>query len=222
MSNKRLISFMAIFGMLLAFPIFSGRATSAALLQPFSPSNDQSSNGEYGDNFPTLDGTNAPEADEDLETMIVMAGGTPVTVSLVNTYVSPVVVCSVQYENNNLPAVARVSNVTSTSFDLRLQNPSGSAVASENISCVVVEEGTWTIDGVTIEAQTYLSTVTDNDSSWAGESQSYGQSYTNPVVIGQVMSENDPAWSVFWCSGSSADAPPSAADLHDPVRLLRP
>jgi phosphodiesterase/alkaline phosphatase D-like protein len=148
-----------------------------------------------------------------LEFGSVTVGGDYVTVDLDNTYVSPVVVCSVQYNNSTTPVVARVSNVTPTTFDVRLQNPSGGGVAAENVSYVVVEEGTWTIDGVKVEAQTYPSTVTDEDGSWVGEPQSYGQSYTNPVVLGQVMSENDSDWSVFWCQGGSRTDPPSAAAL---------
>jgi uncharacterized repeat protein (TIGR02543 family) len=151
---------------------------------------------------------------EELEFGVVTVGGDHVTVNLDNTYVSPVVVCSVQYHNNTTPVVARVSDVISTSFDVRLQNPSGGAVVAENVSYIVVEEGTWTIDGVNVEAQTYLSTVTDEDGSWVGESQSYGQSYTNPVVLGQVISENDPDWSVFWCQGGSREDPPSATTLR--------
>ena len=124
-----------------------------------------------------------------------------------------VVVASVQYSNNTVPVVTRVSNVTATSFDVRLQNPSGGAVSPENVSYLVVEEGVWTVDGVKLEAQTYLSTVTDGSGSWVAEPQAYGQSYTNPVVLGQVMSENDPEWSVFWSRGSSRTDPPSAASL---------
>ena len=65
-----------------------------------------------------------------------------------------------------------------------------------------------------IEAQTYLSTVTDENNSWVGEAQRYGQSYNNPVVLGQVMSNNDPDWSVFWCQGTSRTAPPSGSVLR--------
>jgi len=143
----------------------------------------------------------------------VEVDGDYMTVQLTNSYVSPVVVCSVQYNNNAMPVVARVSNVTSESFDVRLQNPSGGAVAAEKVSYLVVEEGVWTIDGVNIEAQTYLSTITDENNSWIGETQSYGQSYTNPVVLGQVMSENDTRWSVFWCQGRRRTKPPSATAL---------
>jgi len=153
--------------------------------------------------------------DSALEVVEISAvSAAPVTINLENTYISPVVVCSVHYNNNTIPVVSRVSGVTATSFDVRLQNPSGDPLVSDRASCIVVEEGTWTIDGVKIEAQKYLSTVTDNASSWVGESQSYGQSFTNPVVIGQVMSENDARWSVFWCSGASATDPPSASTLN--------
>ena len=53
------------------------------------------------------------------------------------------------------------------------------------------------------------STITDQDGSWIAEPQSYGQAYSSPVVLGQVMSENDPAWSTFWCQGATRDASPS-------------
>ena len=135
--------------------------------------------------------------------------GPPVTVNSTSTYVSPVVVCSVPYDNNTTPVVARVTNVTSTSFDVYLPNPPGGAVASEYVSCLVVEEGFWTIDGVNVEVQTYQTIVTDEKNSWVGETQNYGQSYTNPVVIGQVMSDNDPMWSVFWCQCTARADPPS-------------
>ena len=60
----------------------------------------------------------------------------------------------------------------------------------------MVEAGSWNIDGFNVDAQTYLSTVTDDASAnWFGEAQAYGQAFTNPVVLGQVMSDNDAAWS---------------------------
>jgi hypothetical protein len=148
-----------------------------------------------------------------MESISLTVGAAPETVVLTNAYVSPVVVCSVQLVNNPLSVLARVGNVTGNTFDVRLQNPSDEPVVSENVSCLVVEEGTWTIDGVPIEAQTYVSTVTDNSGSWVGESQSYNQAYTNPVVLGQVMSENDARWSVFWSQGDVLTNPPSSTDL---------
>jgi hypothetical protein len=149
-----------------------------------------------------------------LEATSVNVGGSAVTVNLTKTYTSPVVVCSIQYDNNSTPVVTRITNLTASSFDVYLQNPSGGAVATDNVSCLVVEEGVWTIDGVKIEAQTYTSTVTDRQGTWVGQTQSYGQTYTNPVVLGQVMSVNDPDWSAFWCFGASRTAPPSASALN--------
>ena len=149
-----------------------------------------------------------------MEAGTVAVGGSPVTVVLVNSYTSPVVACTVQYNNNTTPVVPRVSAVGSSSFQVRLQNPSGGAVATDDVNCLVVEEGTWTIDGVNIEAQTYLSTLTDRRGNWTGQSQSYGQAYTNPVIIGQVMTENDANWSHFWSNGGSRQTPPSAATLN--------
>jgi arylsulfatase A-like enzyme len=149
-----------------------------------------------------------------LEFHLVTTGDAGMTVTLDNTYASPVVVCSANYTNNTIPVVTRVSAVTSTSFDVRLQNPSGSAVAAEMVSCLVVEAGVHSVDGVSFEAWTYLSTITDNSGSWVGEAQSYGQSYTSPVVLGQVMSENDAAWSVFWARGGASGDPPTASTLY--------
>jgi hypothetical protein len=165
-------------------------------------------------------------ADARMEAGVVVADDLGVTVILTHTYVNPVVVCSSQYANNSIPVVTRVSNVTATSFDLRLQNPSGNGLLAENVSYVVVEEGTWVIDGVAIEAQTFNSTVTDYRYSWIGTNLSYGQAYSAPVVLGQVMSENDSDWSVFWSRGVDRFEAPTPAILgaglnvgEDPDRL---
>jgi len=149
-----------------------------------------------------------------LEWGSVTVGGTPVTVPLAKTYVNPVVVTAVQYRYNTRPVVARISNVTPTSFTVRLQNPSDQSVVADKVSFLVVEEGTWNVAGVKVEAQRYTSTVTDQDTSCVGQARSYGQSYSSPVVLGQVMSENDPDWSVFWDQGSNRSSPPSGSALR--------
>ena len=148
-----------------------------------------------------------------LEWGTVSVGATAVTVPLAKVYISPVVVTAVQYRDNTVPVVTRIANVTPTSFTVRLQNPAGGAVVADTVSYLVVEEGVWTVDGVKIEAWTYTSTVTDENNSWVGQAQSYGQSYTSPVILGQVMSTNDTGWSVFWDRGGSRLNPPTASDL---------
>jgi len=142
-------------------------------------------------------------------------GGAKVTIALANVYESPVVVTSVNYSNNTAPVVTRVSNLTPTSFDIRLQNPGDLVVvAAERVHYLVVEEGVWTLpDGRAIEAQVLDSTVTDGAGSWNGQARSYLSSYTTPVVLGQVMTENDLEWSTFWCSGGSRTTPPNASTL---------
>ena len=159
--------------------------------------------------------------------VVATVGSGTVTVTLANAYDSPVVVTSVNYTNNTVPVVTRVSNVTSTSFNVRLQNPGDLApVIPESVHYLVVEAGAWTLpDGRAIEAQIVDSTVTDENSRWTGQPQSYLSSYTTPVVLGQVMTENDPEWSTFWCNGGSRTTPPNNSSLRagktvceDPVR----
>jgi len=141
--------------------------------------------------------------------------GSWTTVTLNNSYDDMVVVCSATYSNNGRPLVVRVRNVTGSSFQIRIQNPGdGWNLDVETVHYIVMEAGAWTMpDGRLIEAQKYSSTVTDENNSWSGQSQTYLQSYTNPVVVGQVMSYNDSDWSAFWARGSSRSNPPSASDL---------
>jgi len=135
-------------------------------------------------------------------------------VNLANNYTNAVVVCTPQYANTNAPAVTRVRNIGGSSFELRVQNPSDSAISVLSVSCLVMEQGRWALpDGRLIEAQSYNSTRTDNRTSWVGDAQSYLNSYTNPVVLGQVMSANDADWSSFWSRGSSRGAVPSSSVL---------
>lgn len=154
------------------------------------------------------------EPQAQLEWGSVAVGAAPVTVTLAQSYTSPVVVTSIRYAANTVPVVTRISNVGASSFDVRIQNPSLGVVATDTVDYLVVEEGVWTVDGVAVEAFTYNSTVTDENNSWVGEAQGYGQTYADPVVLGQVMSENDAGWSVFWNQGASRNSPPSSSALR--------
>jgi len=174
-----------------------------------------SAGGTYQGDGTTCGGVSCPgPSGFQAEAATIGVGGADVLVNLDNTYTSPVVVCTVYYNTNAVPVVPRVSDVTSTSFRVRLQNPSGGAVSFEALSYLVMEEGVWDLGGgVRCEAAKYTSTVTDDRSSWVGQQRGYGQSYSNPVVIGQVMSDNDLDWSVFWCRGSNRANPPNANNL---------
>ncbi len=136
------------------------------------------------------------------------------TINLINNYTSPVVVASVQYANNTIPVVPRITNVTSTSFMLRIQNPSNSSIVSEKVHYLVVEEGNWSLpDGTKIEAYKFLSTVVGENNNWVGESRTYVNTYTNPVVLASVMSYNDARWQVVNAWGSSRKSPPDSSNL---------
>jgi hypothetical protein len=122
--------------------------------------------------------------------------------------VSPIAVCTVVYADacvNVLPTVVRMKDVGPQSFQIRLQNPKGDALQALDVHCVVVEQGSWEMpDGRKIEANKYDSTITDSKGSYSGQAQSCGDVCSNPyIVLGQVMSYNDPKWSVFWSRGTS-------------------
>ena len=138
-------------------------------------------------------------------------------VHLTQQYISPIPVCTVKYDLGTtlLPAIARIRNIASNSFQIRLQNPSEAVLANRAVHCVIVEEGVWKMpDGRSIEAKKYSSTVTDNAKSWNGQTQSYQNKYTSPVVLGQVLSFNDPKWSVFWSRSTlSKNNAPTATGL---------
>jgi hypothetical protein len=102
--------------------------------------------GQAESNVATIDITvTAHELKLQLEAGWVLAGADVVTVLLDNTYVNPVVLCSVQYLHNTNLLLVRISNITTTSFDLRLEDPVGGAVAVDSVSYLVAEEGAWEV-----------------------------------------------------------------------------
>lgn len=137
------------------------------------------------------------------------------TVSLTETYSSMVVIASPLYDNNDAPAVVRIRNATGNSFEVKVQNPSNNSLSGYTVHYIALEEGVYTdaADGVKMEAVKFSSSVTDRKGSWTGQVQTYTNSYSSPVVLGQVMTENDTDWSVFWARGSSRTAAPNSSNL---------
>ena len=132
------------------------------------------------------------------------------TVSLSRTYNSMVVIATPNYTlASEDPMVVRIRNASGNSFQVRADSPGGT-VSAIDIHYVVVEEGVY--EGM--EAVKYNSTVTDQNNSWIGETRSYQNSYSNPVVLGQVMTFNDEGFSTFWAYGNSRANPPSATKLN--------
>ena len=138
-----------------------------------------------------------------METLKVTGVRSPVwtLVTLSKSYVSPIPVCTVMYDLGTTlqPAIVRIRKIGSTSFEVRIQNPSNSVLSGRDVHCVVVEEGSWTLpDGRPIESKRFNSTVTDRKAIWVGQAITFQNSYANPVVLGQVLTYNDARWSVFW------------------------
>lgn len=141
-------------------------------------------------------------------------GNSWVTVNLSYTYTSMVVVASANYDDTTGPTVVRIRNAESgSSFEMLVQAAGGSAPTNIDVHYTVMEEGIYDEAGFKLEAVKFNSTVTDENNSWAGQSRTYGQSYTAPVVVGQVMTYNDSDWSNFWARGSSRTVAPSASTL---------
>ena len=129
------------------------------------------------------------------------------TVTLADSYASMVVVATVVLPDQaSVPAVARIRNATGNQFDIKLENPSGLPVSGYSVHYVVAEEGQYnkTEHGINMEVVKFNSTITASKGSWLRQVRSFYNSYTDPVVIGQVMSENDPNWSVFWASSDTS------------------
>lgn len=149
-----------------------------------------------------------------------------------------VVVCTPNYDKYDTgPAVVRVRNAADTSFEVGLARPWFGALPGDHwsayVHCMVVRAGVYTEaeHGVKMEA-VRLDNFASKDSrgSWSGEPQNYANSYTNPVVVGQVTSPEtgtppsncppannyicDSDWSVFWNRGSSRSNPPVAGALY--------
>lgn len=135
------------------------------------------------------------------------------TVSLDTSYASMVVVATPRYNSGSGPGVVRINNVRNNSFDVRVDNV-GSISFSGGVHYVAVEEGVYDTEGYKLEAVKYSEAQTSRKGSWDIDMVGYQQSYSSPVVVGQVMSFNDNDWSVFWASSDSRTSPPSSSQLN--------
>lgn len=108
-------------------------------------------------------------------------------IDLANTYVNPVVIMSPLSYNGSQPATLRVRDVTSTSFKYQIDEwdyLNGSHV-EENIFYLVVEAGTYVLDGgVTLQAGN-----TSSDYQWS--STTFNQTFaTIPLVFAQTTTSD--------------------------------
>jgi uncharacterized repeat protein (TIGR02543 family) len=144
-------------------------------------------------------------------------GTTWQTINLTENFTNPVIIATpVLPGSSDLPVLTRIRNVNATSFQLKVQNPSDASVSGIEVHYLAVEAGTYTVadDGVKMEAKTVTSTITAENNNWVMEARSYNQSYTSPVVLGQIMTANDAMWSTFWASSSSRSTIPTASSFY--------
>ena len=128
-------------------------------------------------------------------------------------YSSPVVVAQHVRTPTQPRVITRVRNLTSNSFEVMLQRPDGSAATLTGVTVhfLVAEEGQYdrATHGIKMEATTRLSTVTDSTGNLVGETNEPAWNtldhYTTPAFFGQVMSFNDPDWSVWWSNATSKE-----------------
>lgn len=138
------------------------------------------------------------------------------TVNLDNTYANAIPVCTYVLGTfagtagnyTNPPAVTRIRNITSSSFQLRIQGWEDSAASASDVHCVIMDAGAHTLpDGRLVEAHSVFSDQTTGQFSidgtwtigtWEDVSSTIVHTYTNPVVLGQVMSYNDNRASVIY------------------------
>ena len=149
--------------------------------------------------------------------MALANSGSWTTIETGRAYNSMVVVTTPVTTTDDPTFCIRVDNVTASSFDVLVSRLDGSSDVISNIpfTYFIAEEGVYTEaeDGISMEAVKYNSTVTDRKGSWKGQARSYQNTYTSPVVLGQVMTANDDAWSVFWSKGSATKYVPDSGSL---------
>jgi len=137
-------------------------------------------------------------------------------VSLANTYVNPIVVASVYNSSNNRSVSVRIRNVTPTSLEIRLQDPAEKNLSADEVAYWVVEQGSWEIDGLKIEAGKHNTDTVGASGNWRFDTKSFNQSFDNPIVVlHQVMSFNDASWISSYVSNlNSQTEPPDSQGMR--------
>jgi len=176
--------------------------------------------GKYSITFTTMKGNSLPyylEARILASTFRMEWGETTVnstfkTVNLQNHYENPIIVCSPSY-NSGLPRTVRLKDVSSESFMIRVQNPSGSAIPDTLVYYWVVEEGVWE-SPFKMEAGKYSTSTVGENNNWRYDYRDYGQAYSGSIVVlHQVMSSDDPTWITSYVSRSNSRTnPPRSSD----------
>ncbi len=165
---------------------------------------------------PTPDPT-PPSTGGRLETATATVADAWTPITFAGSFISPIAVCTPRRVNNTVPVVVRMQNLTTTGMEIRLQNPGDLTVpVADTVDCLVAEEGAWTLpDGTKMEARQVDLTTPNFVGSWEATQIQLSETFSSPlVVLGQVMTANDPAWSVFWSRGNAPQNAPTPTNLR--------
>jgi hypothetical protein len=140
-------------------------------------------------------------------------------VSLQNNYFDPVIVCTPQY-TSGVPRTVRITDVTGSSFKVRVQNPSSDVCPDTVVHYLVAEEGVWE-SPFKLEARKYVTDTVGNKNDWDYDVRTFGQDYSGDILVfHQIMSYNDPSWITTYSSKESdRQAPPSSGDNEFRIAL---
>ena len=140
------------------------------------------------------------------------------TLTLDNTYTNPVVACTYNLASSgNNEGSARVRVVNPATIQVKVQRPLNGAVTASDVYCTISEEGSYTTP-IKYEAHTVVSTDTNRKSQWQiarteNVTSAKVQTYTNPVVTGQVMTDNNANFVTFWSSACNRGNPATNAAI---------
>jgi hypothetical protein len=139
------------------------------------------------------------------------------TVDVGDTYVEMVVIATPVYTSADPPLAVLVRNASGNTFEIkgaRMDDLTDEVLL--NAHYLAIEAGVYTVagDGIKCEAVRYLSTTTWGKDNWDGDILSYGQAYDDPIVIGQIMSDNDARPSYFFSRGAARTNPPGPNNLQ--------
>ncbi|MDC1107223.1 T9SS type A sorting domain-containing protein [Prolixibacteraceae bacterium] len=153
-----------------------------------------------------------------METKMIALSSEWETITLTKNYTKPVVVGTVTVPSlTTTSAVVRVKNVTNNSFQARLQVPSDKPLPQNYTThFLVVEEGVYTqeVHEFKMEAKVVSSVKTSSQpNGYIPELRTYANKYTRPTIFGQVMSANNPTWTVCYTSSNAGTNPPTSTQL---------
>lgn len=152
--------------------------------------------------------------------IIPSVGSTSSTYTFRNTYTNPVIVTSnVLASDSDTPVVVRIDSLSTTQAQVYLQSPGAQATpTAADVHVIVMETGAHTLPGGTkVEAGSVNVTGVNDDGDWTSSEMvqlTPTNSYGTPVVLGQVMTDNDPLWSVFWSSNGTQSNPANSSNIY--------